>query len=77
MKKTQETPVKESSRKEEVLHLAFELSNSKWKLAFSDAKSMKIKPYQEARIVVDKEKARSRRPASIQRAYKSRLRNDK
>jgi hypothetical protein len=33
MKKTKETPVKESSRKEEVLHLAFELSNSKWKLA--------------------------------------------
>ena len=43
MKKTQETPVKESSRKEEVLHLAFELSKSKWKLAFSDTKKVRSK----------------------------------
>ena len=43
MKKTKETLVKESSRKEEVLHLAFELSNSKWKLAFSDTKKVRSK----------------------------------
>lgn len=43
MKKTKETPIKESSRKEEVLHLAFELSKSKWKLAFSDTKKVRSK----------------------------------
>jgi transposase len=43
MKKTKETPVKESSRKQEVLHLAFELSKSKWKLAFSDTKKVRSK----------------------------------
>ena len=43
MKKTKETPVKESSRKEEVLHLAFELSKSNWKLAFSDTKKVRSK----------------------------------
>jgi transposase len=43
MKKTKETLVKESSRKQEVLHLAFELSKSKWKLAFSDAKKVRSK----------------------------------
>jgi transposase len=36
MKKTEGTPVKDDSRKGIVLHLAFELSHSKWKLAFSD-----------------------------------------
>jgi transposase len=36
MKKTQETPRKKDSTKVAVLHLAFELSNTKWKLAFSD-----------------------------------------
>ena len=43
MQKTKETPVKESGRKEEVLHLAFELSKSKWKLAFSDTKKVRSK----------------------------------
>jgi hypothetical protein len=36
MKKTQETPRKKDNTKKAVLHLAFELSNSGWKLAFSD-----------------------------------------
>jgi len=37
MKKTQETLRKNVSKKAAVLHVAFELSNSKWKLGFSDS----------------------------------------
>lgn len=36
MKKTQETLKKHDSKKQTVLYTAFELSNNKWKLAFSD-----------------------------------------
>jgi transposase len=36
MKETEGTPVKDDTRKRIVLHLAFELSHSTWKLAFSD-----------------------------------------
>ena len=36
MKKTKGTPSKDDSRKGIILHLAFELSHKKWKLAFSD-----------------------------------------
>ena len=36
MKKTQETLRNDVSTKTAVLHVAFELSNSKWKLGFSD-----------------------------------------
>ncbi len=36
MKKTQETLRREDNTKQAVLHLAFELSNSGWKLAFSN-----------------------------------------
>lgn len=36
MKKTQETLQLKDTQKEAVLYIAFELSNSKWKLAFSD-----------------------------------------
>ncbi len=38
MIKTQETLRKKDSTKVAVLHLAFELSDTKWKLAFSDNK---------------------------------------
>ena len=43
MKKTQETLRKEVSTKAVVLNLAFELSDSKWKLGFSDANRMQFK----------------------------------
>ena len=42
MKKTQETLRREDSRKEAVLHMAFELSNTKWKLAFSDCSKRRL-----------------------------------
>jgi transposase len=43
MKKTQETLKKNVSTKATVLHVAFELSNSKWKLGFSDGNKMRFK----------------------------------
>ena len=43
MKKTQETLRKDVSTKTAVLHVAFELSNSKWKLGFSDGNKMRFK----------------------------------
>ena len=43
MKKTKGTPRKEVSISEKVLHLAFELSQNKWKLAFSDESKMRFK----------------------------------
>jgi len=43
MKKTQETLRKHVSTKAAVLHVAFELSNSKWKLGFSDGNKMRFK----------------------------------
>jgi len=43
MKKTQETLRKHVSTKTAVLHVAFELSNSKWKLGFSDGNKMRFK----------------------------------
>jgi hypothetical protein len=38
MKKTQETLKKNDITKQAVLYMAFELSNSNWKLAFSERK---------------------------------------
>jgi transposase len=43
MKKAKETPEKNDSKKESVLHLAFELSQNKWKLGFCDGKKMRFK----------------------------------
>ena len=43
MKKTKETTTKEDSTKKAVLHLAFELSDTKWKLAFSDCSKRRSK----------------------------------
>jgi len=43
MKKTQETLRVKDSIKEAVLYIAFELSNSKWKLAFSDGNKVRYK----------------------------------
>jgi len=43
MKKTKETLQRKDNTKEEVLHLAFELSNTKWKLASSDRKKVRSK----------------------------------
>ena len=43
MKKTQETLRRNVSTKAAVLHVAFELSNSKWKLGFSDGNKMRFK----------------------------------
>jgi transposase len=43
MKKTKGTPRKKVSIIERVLHLAFELSQNKWKLAFSDGIKMRFK----------------------------------
>ena len=43
MKKTQETLKKDVNTKAAVLHVAFELSNSKWKLGFSDGNKMRFK----------------------------------
>ena len=41
MKKAVETPNKKDSTKETVLHLAFEPSESKWRMAFSDRDKMR------------------------------------
>jgi transposase len=43
MKKTKGTPRKKVSINERVLHLAFELSQNKWKLGFSDGNKMRFK----------------------------------
>jgi len=43
MKKTKGTPGKKVSISEKVLHLAFELSQNKWKLGFSDGTKMRFK----------------------------------
>ena len=43
MKKTQETLRIKDSIKEAILYIAFELSNSKWKLAFSDGSKVRYK----------------------------------
>lgn len=43
MKKTQRTLQREDTTKKEVLHLAFELSQNKWKLGFSDGKKVRFK----------------------------------
>jgi transposase len=43
MKKTKGTPRKNDTKKECVLHLAFELSQNKWKLGFSDGNKMRFK----------------------------------
>ena len=42
MKKTKVTPVRKDTTREAILHLAFELSNSKWKLAFSDGNKVRF-----------------------------------
>ncbi len=61
MKKTQETLVKNSNTKQSVLHISFELSNSTWKLGFSDGNKVRYvtidarKAYQFQR---EKDKAR-------------------
>jgi transposase len=43
MKKTKGTPRKNDTKRESVLHLAFELSQNKWKLGFSDGNKMRFK----------------------------------
>ena len=43
MQKTQETLRIKNSIKEAILYIAFELSNSKWKLAFSDGSKIRHK----------------------------------
>ena len=43
MKKTQKTLRNEDTIKESILYIAFELSNSKWKLAFSDGDKVRYK----------------------------------
>jgi transposase len=43
MKKTQETLRIKDTIKEAILYIAFELSNSKWKLAFSDGSKIRFK----------------------------------
>jgi transposase len=43
MKKTQKTLRNEDTIKESILYIAFELSNSKWKLAFSDGNKVRYK----------------------------------
>ena len=43
MKKTKGTLSKNDTKKETVLHLAFELSETKWKLGFSDGNKMRFK----------------------------------
>ncbi len=43
MKKTQETLQLEDIQRAAVLYIAFELSNSKWKLAFSDGSQIRYK----------------------------------
>lgn len=63
MKKTQETP--NVSTKAAVLHVAFELSNSKWKLGFSDGNKMRFKSIdarnlEQLREEIEKAKSRFR-----------------
>ena len=41
MKETKGTPKKKVSISEKVLHLAFELSQNKWKLAFSNGEKIR------------------------------------
>ena len=41
MKKTQETLKKHDTTKQDVMYTAFELSNKKWKLAFSDGSKIR------------------------------------
>jgi len=43
MEKTKETLREENTTKEQLLYLSFELSNTKWKLASSDGKKVRIK----------------------------------
>jgi transposase len=43
MEKTKETLQKENTTKEDFLHLSFELSNTKWKIASSDGKKVRSK----------------------------------
>ena len=43
MKKAQKTLRNEDTIKESILYIAFELSNSKWKLAFSDGNKVRYK----------------------------------
>lgn len=43
MKKTEETLQEKNTTKEQLLHVAFELSNSNWKLGFSDGNKMRFK----------------------------------
>ena len=43
MKKTKGTLSKNDTKKETVLHLAFELSETTWKLGFSDGNKMRFK----------------------------------
>jgi hypothetical protein len=42
MEKTKGTPSKNDTTKRAVLHMAFELSQNKWKLGFSDGKKMRF-----------------------------------
>ena len=65
MKKSQETLRKHVSTKEAVLHVAFELSNSKWKLGFSDGNKMRFKSIdarnlEQLREEIEKAKSRFR-----------------
>ena len=41
MKKTKGTPMKDDTKKVSVLYMAFELSHTIWKLAFSDGQKMR------------------------------------
>ena len=43
MKKTEETLREKTTTKRQLLHLSFELSNTKWKLASSDGKKVRTK----------------------------------
>jgi transposase len=43
MKTTEKTPGKDDTRNDGVLHLAFELSENKWKLGFGDGERMRFK----------------------------------
>ena len=43
MKKTKGTPRKKDNTTGKVLHVAFELSQNKWKLGFSDGNKMRFK----------------------------------
>ncbi|UCF84580.1 MAG: hypothetical protein JSV50_02815, partial [Desulfobacteraceae bacterium] len=63
MKKTQRTLRREIITKEMTLHVAFELSNSKWKLGFSDGNKMRFKSIgarnlEQLREEIDKAKSR-------------------